>query len=127
MAFPGYFCFHDVDDDKATRWKEFVRQLSMMEFNSSMTMVCPQGLQLREAFHVVKLARDCPAVITLEHDGFCADGKSLWGILQLGVMPGGRVMIRADGDGAAEGLARLQGLFDLPGVSLFRAEPQALA
>lgn len=97
----------------------------MSETSVSMNVLCPQGLQLREAFHLVKQIRNSPAEITVEHDGYCADAKSLWAILQLGVLPGARVKITAAGSGAGAALEDLRLLFDLPGAPVLQGEPLA--
>jgi phosphotransferase system HPr (HPr) family protein len=87
-----------------------------------MRVKCPEGLQIRGAFHLAKLAQTCKADILLRHDGYLADAKSLMGILRLGVLSNDSVTITVAGEDSSTAWTRLQTLLELPGPQVFVAE-----
>lgn len=68
------------------------------------------GLHARPASEFVKLAGRFRAEVRLEKDGFEVNGKSIMGVLMLAAEQGTRLVIRADGDDAADALEALSGL-----------------
>jgi phosphotransferase system HPr (HPr) family protein len=93
-----------------------------VEYRQCMVVRCPHGLQIREAFLLARLAQQSPAEITLLHDGYQADAKSLMAILWLGVRRGGRITVTATGAEAESALASLETLLNIPRPSVFAPE-----
>ena len=92
---------------------------TMTEDSRELQVCCPQGLDIRGAFLLAKWAQSCAAEIQLEHDGFCADAKSLLAILRLGVLNDGLINVIIQGPEAAAALAGLEDLFRVQGPVLF--------
>lgn len=74
-------------------------------------MSCREGLHLRAAGEVVKLARSFKAEILLEHGGRLADARSILSVVGLAVACNGLVSIEATGPDATEALDALELLF----------------
>jgi phosphocarrier protein len=70
------------------------------------------GLHARPAARLAQEAQRFACAIYLEADGQEVDAKSILDILTLAAPQGGRMTIRAEGDDAAEALARLTRLFE---------------
>lgn len=73
----------------------------------------PSGLHARPAAVFVRAAaasRSRIRVVNLARDGAEADAKSILGVLGLGVSQGSRIRLSAEGEDAAETIARLAGL-----------------
>ncbi len=70
----------------------------------------PSGLHARPAAIFVAKAKEYESMVTLEKDGKTGNGKSLIGLLKLGLARGSTVNISADGSdeqSAVEGLCAL--------------------
>lgn len=93
------------------------------EDSESIAMACPQGLDIRGAFLLAKWAQASPAEITLSHEGYQADAKSLMSILWLGVRSRGVVTVTVRGAGAAAALSGLEALLEVPGPAVFARLP----
>ncbi len=68
------------------------------------------GLHLRPASNFAALSQKFASLIEVEYNGEVVDGKSIIGLLQLGVQPGNDIMIRIQGNDeheAADALLQL--------------------
>ena len=75
----------------------------------------PSGLHARPAVTFVRAAagsRSTIRVANLSRDGDEADARSILAILGLGVGPGDRIRVTAEGDDADEAIARLTALVE---------------
>jgi phosphocarrier protein HPr len=72
----------------------------------------PQGLHMRPADMLVKVAGRYSSNISIERAGQRVDCKSILGILTLGATQGAELLIQADGPDAAEAVSEIVGLFD---------------
>jgi phosphocarrier protein len=68
------------------------------------------GLHARPASEFVKLAGQFTSDVRLDKDGFEVNGKSIMGVLMLAAERGTRLVIRAEGDDAAEAVEALADL-----------------
>ncbi|PWC32979.1 phosphoenolpyruvate--protein phosphotransferase [Azospirillum sp. TSO35-2] len=68
----------------------------------------PTGLHARPAAAWVEAARPAAGRVRIRHDGEVADAKTLVALLQLGLRPGDRITVSADGPDAAATLSRLR-------------------
>jgi phosphocarrier protein len=60
------------------------------------------GIHARPAMMIVREAMKYPCDITLIKDNVEADGKSIMSVLGLAIIPGSRLVVRANGEGASE-------------------------
>lgn len=67
----------------------------------------PQGLHARPAAMFVQIASKYNANVTLQKDEERVNGKSIMGILTLGIEQNSKVVLEADGDDADEVVAEL--------------------
>ena len=70
----------------------------------------PHGLHARPATEFVQVAQTFQAAITLEKDGKSGNGKSLIGVMSLGIGQGAEITLLADG---ADEVAAVQALREL--------------
>lgn len=70
------------------------------------------GIHARPAAKFVKIANEFQCEIWVEKDGNCVSGKSIMGMLTLEAGPGCRILIRAEGDDAADALDALSSLVE---------------
>ena len=68
------------------------------------------GLHARPASEFVKLAGQFSSDVRLDKDGFEVNGKSIMGVLMLAAEQGTRLVIRAEGDDAAQAVEALADL-----------------
>ena len=61
-----------------------------------------QGLHARPAAMFVQITSRYNSNVTIEKDNEKVSGKSIMGILTLGVQPGAKIMLEIDGDDANE-------------------------
>lgn len=94
----------------------------MQAGENSLRICCPQGVEIREAFLLARVAQACRAQIKLLHDGYQADAKSMLSILHLGVRRRGVVTVVASGEEAEAALAGVRALLDVPGPPVFAPE-----
>ncbi|WP_442543825.1 HPr family phosphocarrier protein [Arthrobacter sp. KN11-1C] len=81
-----------------------------MSVSRIVTVTNPSGLHARPAAIFVAKAKEYESVVTLEKDGKTGSGKSLIGLLKLGLACGSTVQISAagsDAQSAVEGLSTL--------------------
>ena len=76
------------------------------------TVQNPQGLHMRPADMLVKMAGRFTSNIVIERAGQQVDCKSILGILTLGATQGSELKIMADGPDAQQAIAEIAGLFD---------------
>jgi phosphotransferase system HPr (HPr) family protein len=94
-----------------------------MDVNANhLRICCPQGVEIREAFLLARVAQACRAEIKLLYDGYQADAKSMLSILHLGVCRRGLVTVVANGADAEAALAGVRALLDVPGPPVFVPE-----
>lgn len=79
-----------------------------MEASATYEIVNERGLHARAATKLVQLASRFGSEVVLEHDGQCANAKSVMGVLLLCGGKGARVTVRAKGDDA-EAVVRAMG------------------
>ncbi|MFT2093294.1 phosphoenolpyruvate--protein phosphotransferase [Acidiphilium multivorum] len=72
----------------------------------------PAGLHARPATAWVEAVRQSGLRVQVRHGDEVADGRNLVALLQLGLRAGDRVVVSAEGDDAAAGLARLRARMD---------------
>lgn len=80
--------------------------------NEEITVKNSQGLHARPAALFVQVASRYNSSVTIEKDGEKINGKSIMGILTLGVQPGATIMIEVEGDDASEVLSELRALLE---------------
>jgi len=71
-----------------------------------------QGLHARPAALFVQIASRYNSSVTIERDGEKINGKSIMGILTLGVQPGATVTLEVEGDDANEVFGELKALLE---------------
>lgn len=76
------------------------------------TVQNPQGLHMRPADMLVKMAGRFTSNIVIERAGQQVDCKSILGILTLGATQGSELKIMADGPDAQQAITEIAGLFD---------------
>lgn len=82
-----------------------LRRLRMVE--QRVTVRLPMGLHARPAAELAALAAQFTARIELVRDGHAVDATSPLGLMSLAAEPGCEVLVRADGDDAAEAVQRI--------------------
>jgi phosphotransferase system HPr (HPr) family protein len=70
----------------------------------------PNGLHMRPSAAFVELAGRFQSSVVLHYEGKSADGKSMWDLIGLAVMPGAELTVEVAGPDAAEAMAALAGL-----------------
>jgi phosphotransferase system HPr (HPr) family protein len=89
---------------------------------------CRQGVRIREAFQLTRLARACKASMTIFHEGFAADAQDLMEILRLGIPSNEVIEVRVTGVETERALAGLESLVEAGLPPMFtRAEHSAAA
>ena len=71
-------------------------------YTKSATFTNEWGLNSRFAAYFIQKSRNCQSVISMEYGGRKVNGKSLLGILSLGVRKGAEVQVSADGPDETE-------------------------
>jgi phosphocarrier protein FPr len=74
------------------------------------TLANPNGLHMRPSAQVVQLAEQFSSNVAVHYEGKTADGKSIWELLALAVMPGAELTLEADGPDADAALDALTAL-----------------
>jgi len=82
----------------------------MVQVNKEITVKNSQGLHARPAAMFVQIASRYNSNVTLEKDNEKVNGKSIMGILTLGVQPGVKVILSVEGDDAEQMFAELEEL-----------------
>jgi len=67
----------------------------------------PNGLHMRPSAAFVELADSFQSSVIVHHDGKTVNGKSLWDLMLLSVLPGGELVLEVDGPDAREALEAL--------------------
>jgi phosphocarrier protein HPr len=70
-------------------------------------IVNPRGLHARASAKFVNLASDIEAKIEVVKDGNSVCGTSIMGLMMLGAAKGDTILIRVEGEGAEDALAKL--------------------
>jgi phosphocarrier protein HPr len=70
------------------------------------------GLHARPATLIAQTAKAFASGITLEKDGQVVDAKSIFGMLTLAAECGSGLILTAEGDDAAEAVAKLAGVIE---------------
>ncbi|WP_035743709.1 HPr family phosphocarrier protein [Arthrobacter sp. MA-N2] len=81
-----------------------------MSVSRIVTVTNPSGLHARPAAIFVAKAKEYESVVTLEKDGKTGSGKSLIGLLKLGLVCGSTVQISAAGSDARSAVEDLSTL-----------------
>ena len=68
----------------------------------------PNGLHVRPATDVAKIALTFDCDVMIEKDGLRVSAKSVMGLLNLGAQRGSRLRVIADGPGASEVVQRIE-------------------
>jgi len=84
----------------------------MPQLSEKITVKNSQGLHARPAAMFVQIASRYNSSVTVERDGEKINGKSIMGILTLGVQPGATVTLEVDGDDASEVFGELKALLE---------------
>ncbi len=84
---------------------------SLME-SQTFTIRNRLGLHARAAALLVKTVNRFAAEVTIEKDGVEVNGKSIMGVLMLAASKGSKIIVRADGDGAAAALQTIGKLIE---------------
>jgi phosphotransferase system HPr (HPr) family protein len=74
----------------------------------------PNGLHMRPSAAFVELAGKFESTVTVHYDGRSGNGKSIWDLMGLMVMPGSEVTIEADGPDAPEAIDALSTFLATP-------------
>ena len=83
---------------------------SMARIQADITIKNPQGLHARPAAMFVQVASKYNSNITIQKGDERVNGKSIMGILTLGIEKNSRIILEADGDDADEVVAELTAL-----------------
>ena len=73
-------------------------------------IVNPLGMHARPAAELVKLANRFKATVEIRKDGLTVNGKSILGVMMLAAECGSAVVLRTDGEDAAEAMEALLAL-----------------
>ncbi len=84
----------------------------MPQLSEQITIKNSQGLHARPAALFVQIVSRYNSNVTVEKDGQKINGKSIMGILTLGVQPGAIVTLEVDGDDANEVFGELKTLLE---------------
>lgn len=84
----------------------------MPYLSEEVTIKNSQGLHARPAALFVQAASRYNSSVTIEKDGEKVNGKSIMGILTLGVQPGATIRLEVEGDDANEVFAELKKLLE---------------
>ena len=84
----------------------------MPYLSEEITIKNSQGLHARPAALFVQVASRYNSSVTIEKDGEKINGKSIMGILTLGVQPGAIIKLEVDGDDAKEVFTELKELLE---------------
>ncbi len=82
----------------------------MSQVSKEITVNNAQGLHARPAALFVQIASRYNSEVTIQKDGEKVNGKSIMGILTLGVQPGVTVTLEADGEDADQVIVELEEL-----------------
>ncbi len=66
------------------------------------------GLHARPAAEFVRIASQFESSIIVEHDGLSVNGKSIMGLLMLGLYPGAEIKLIISGEDEEEAMKQLQ-------------------
>ncbi len=83
---------------------------SMARIQADITIKNPQGLHARPAAMFVQVASKYNSNITIQKGDERVNGKSIMGILTLGIEKNSRIILEVDGDDADEVMAELTAL-----------------
>lgn len=81
----------------------------------SVVVANPNGLHMRPATVFAQAARGFRSAVTVWNGDRRADGKSSLDLLLLTALPGAELVLEAEGDDAADAVARLGDLLESPG------------
>ncbi len=84
----------------------------MPRLSEDITVKNSQGLHARPAALFVQVTSRYNSSVSIEKDGEKVNGKSIMGILTLGVPPGATVTLEVEGDDAAELFGELKALLE---------------
>lgn len=84
----------------------------MPHLSEEITIKNSQGLHARPAAMFVQVASKYNSTVTIEKDGEKVNGKSIMGILTLGVQPEAVITLEVEGDDANELFAELKVLLE---------------
>ncbi|MBI5149242.1 MAG: HPr family phosphocarrier protein [Candidatus Omnitrophica bacterium] len=82
----------------------------MARIQADITIKNPQGLHARPAAMFVQAASKYNSNVTIQKGDERVNGKSIMGILTLGIEKNSRIVLEADGDDADEVMAELTAL-----------------
>ncbi|MCK4881755.1 MAG: HPr family phosphocarrier protein [Candidatus Omnitrophica bacterium] len=82
----------------------------MPQITKEITVKNAQGLHARPAALFVQIASRYNSEVTIQKDGERINGKSIMGILTLGVQPGVTVILEIDGEDAEKVIVELEEL-----------------
>jgi phosphocarrier protein HPr len=82
----------------------------MAQISKEITVKNAQGLHARPAALFVQIASRYNSEVTIQKDAERVNGKSIMGILTLGVQPGVTVTLEADGEDAEKVILELEEL-----------------
>ncbi len=84
-------------------------------FRRTVKVVNPLGLHHRVADRFSRAARQYTAAVAVFHGDGRADGKSVWDLMMLVVMPDAEVVVETDGPDAAAAIEALATILASPG------------
>jgi phosphocarrier protein len=84
--------------------------MGMAVIERAATIVNPLGMHARPAAEFVKVANRFRATIDVKKDDLTVNGKSIMGVMMLAAERGSSLMIRADGEDAADAMEALLAL-----------------
>lgn len=79
-----------------------------MPLEKVITIENPHGLHARPASQFVQAAARFVSEVSIEKDGEKIDGRSIMGILSLGLEFGSKIVLTVDGDDQEEALVELE-------------------
>lgn len=84
----------------------------MPHLSEDITVKNAQGLHARPAALFVQVTSRYNSSVSIEKDGEKVNGKSIMGLLTLGVQPGATVTLEVEGDDATELFGELKALLE---------------
>ena len=81
----------------------------MLRIEKEITIINPQGLHARPAAMFVQIAGKYDSKIMIRKDQEMVNGKSIMGILMLGVQYKSKITVIAEGEDAESAIAELEG------------------
>jgi phosphotransferase system HPr (HPr) family protein len=85
---------------------------NMATVETKVTLMTEDGLHARPAGILVKLASQFQAKVELSANGLTKNAKSIMSLMSMGLKGGEEILLKADGDDAAQAIEAITKLFE---------------